>query len=88
MVNGNHSEQLKTVQENKMKVKDLVQKNIAGRDFPCCTLIYKNTKEGLKKVYDSIDTDGSIKLFLSKQVDDWTGVYFPSFFTLSIILKG
>ena len=87
MVNGNHSEQLKTVQENKMKVKDLVQKNIA-RDLPCCTLIYKNTKEGLKKVYDSIATDGTIKPFLSKKVEDWTGVYFPSFFTLSIILKG
>ena len=71
-----------------MKVKDLVQKNIAGRDFPCCTLIYKNTKEGLKKVYDSIDTGHTIKPFLSKKVDDWTGVYFPSFFTLSIILKG
>ena len=86
MVNGNLLEQLKTVQENKMKVKDLVQKNIA-RDFPCCTLIYKHTKEGLMKVYDSIDTDGTIKPFLSKQVKDWTGVYFPSFFTLSIILK-
>ena len=40
------------------------------------------------KVYDSIDTDHNIKPFLSKQVEDWTGVYFPSFFTLSIILKG
>ena len=87
MVNGSHSEQLKIVQENKMKVKDLVQKNTA-HDFPCCILIYKNTKEGLVKVYDSIDTDGSIKPFLSKQEDGWTGVYFPSFFTLSIILKG
>ena len=86
MVNGNHSEQLK-MQEKVKKVKDLVRKNIA-RDFPCCTLIYRNTEEGLMKVYDSIDTDSTIKPFLSKQVDDWTGVYFPSFFTLSIILKG
>lgn len=70
-----------------MKVKDLVEKNIT-EDFPCCVLIYKNTEEGLMKVYDSIDTDGTIKPFLSKQVDDWTGVYFLSFFTLSIILKG
>lgn len=86
MVNGNHSEQLKTVQENKMKVKDLVQKNIA-RDLPYCTIIYENTEEGLMKVYDSIDTDHNIKPFLSKHVEDWTGVFFPSFFTLSIILK-
>ena len=71
-----------------MKVKDLVEKNIARGDFPRCTLIYKNTEEGLMKVYDSIDTDHTIKPFLSKQVDDWTGVFFPSFFTLSIILKG
>lgn len=71
-----------------MKVKDLVEKNIACGDFPCCTLIYKNTEEGLMKVYDSIDTDHTIKPFLSKQVEDWTGVFFPSFFTLSIILKG
>ena len=70
-----------------MTVRELVQKNIA-HDFPCCTLIYKNTKEGLMKVYDSIDTDCTIKPFLSKKVDGWTGVYFPSFFTLSIILKG
>lgn len=69
-----------------MKVKDLVQKNIA-RDLPYCTIIYKNTEEGLMKVYDSI-TDHTINPFLSKQVDGWTGVYFPSFFTLSIILKG
>ena len=87
MVNGNHSEQLK-MQKKVKKVKDLVQKNITRRDFPCCTLIYKNTKEGLMKVYDSIDTDCTIKPFLSKKVEDWTGVYFPSFFTLSIILKG
>lgn len=71
-----------------MKVKDLVQKNITRKDFPRCTIIYKNTEEGLVKVYDSIDTDHTIKPFLSKQVDDWTGVFFPSFFTLSIILKG
>ena len=71
-----------------MTVKELIKKNITRKDFPCCTIIYKNTKEGLMKVYDSIDTDGTIKPFLSKQVDGWTGVYFPSFFTLSIILKG
>ena len=40
------------------------------------------------KVYDRIDTDSTIKPFLSKQVKDWTGVFFPSYFTLSIILKG
>ena len=71
-----------------MKVKDLVEKNMTHEDFPRCTLIYKHTKEGLVKVYDSIDADCTIKPFLSKQVDDWTGVYFPSYFTLSIILKG
>lgn len=70
-----------------MKVKELIKKNIA-HDFPCCTIIYKNAKDGLEKVYDSIDTDGTIKPFLSKRVKDWTGVFFPSFFTLSIILKG
>ena len=70
-----------------MKVKDLVEKNIT-EDFPCCTIIYKHAKEGLVKVYDRIDTDETIKPFLSKKVEDWTGVYFPSFFTLSIILKG
>lgn len=75
------------MQEKVKKVKDLVQKNIA-HDLPCCTIIYKNTKEGLMKVYDSIETDGTINPFLSKQVKDWTGVYFPSYFTLSIILKG
>ena len=64
-----------------MTVRELVQKNIA-HDFPCCTLIYKNTEEGLMKVYDSIDTYHSIKPFLSKKVDDWTGVFFPSYFTL------
>ena len=69
-----------------MKVKELIKKNIT-EDFPCCTIIYKNTKDGLEKVYDSIDTDETIKPFLSKQVKDWTGVFFPSFFTLSIILK-
>ena len=71
-----------------MKVKDLVENNKTHEDFPCCTIIYKNTKEGLVKVYDRIDADDTIKPFLSKQVDDWTGVFFPSFFTLSIILKG
>ena len=71
-----------------MNVKKLIKKNITHEDFPCCTLIYKNTAEGLVKVYDSIDTDHTIKPFLSKQVEDWTGVFFPSFFILSIILKG
>ena len=51
-----------------MKVKDLVQKNITNEDFPCCTIIYKHTKEGLVKVYDRIDTDDTINPFLSKQV--------------------
>lgn len=71
-----------------MKVKELIKKNIIHSDFPHCTLIYKNTEEGLVKVYDSIDTNDTIKPFLSKQVADWTGVFFPSYFTLSIILKG
>ena len=71
-----------------MKVKELIEKNITNEDFPCCTIIYKHTEEDLVKVYDSIDTDHTIKPFLSKQVEDWTGVFFPSFFTLSIILKG
>lgn len=71
-----------------MTVKELIKKNITHRDFSRCTLIYKHTKEGLVKVYDSIDTDHNINPFLSKQVEDWTGVFFPSFFTLSIILKG
>ena len=71
-----------------MKVKDLVEKNMTHEDFPCCTIIYKHTKEGLAKVYDRIDTDDTIKPFLSKQVEDWTGVFFPSYFVLSIILKG
>ena len=51
-----------------MKVKDLVEKNIT-EDFPCCTLIYKHAEEGLVKVYDRIDTDETIKPFLSKQVE-------------------
>ena len=71
-----------------MKVKDLVENNKTHEDFPCCTLIYKNTEEGLVKVYDRIDTDDTINPFLSKQIEDWTGVFFPSDFTLSIILKG
>ena len=76
------------MQEKVKKVKDLVRKNIA-RDFPCCTLIYKNTEEGLMKVYDSIDTDSTIKPFLSKQVEGFKiGTCYPSYFTLSIILKG
>ena len=71
-----------------MKVKELIEKNITHEDFPCCTIIYKHTEESLMKVYDRIDTDDTINPFLSKQVEDWTGVFFPSFFTLSIILKG
>ena len=63
-----------------MKVKELIEKNIARGDFPCCTLIYKNTEEGLMKVYDRIDTDDTINLFLSKQVEGWTGVFFPFLF--------
>ena len=71
-----------------MKVKELIEKNITNEDFPCCTIIYKHTEEGLVNVYDRIDTDDTIKPFLSKQVEDWTGVFFPSYFVLSIILKG
>ena len=72
-----------------MKVKDLVQKNMTYWDFPRCTLIYKNTKEGLVKVYDRIDADDTIKPFLSKQVEGFKiGTCYPSYFTLSIILKG
>lgn len=72
-----------------MKVKDLVEKNITHEDFPCCTLIYKNTKEGLVKVYDRIDADDTIKPFLYKQVEGFKiGTIYPSYFTLSIILKG
>ena len=71
-----------------MTVKDLVEKNMT-HDFPCCTLIYKNTEEGLVKVYDSIDTDHTIKPFLSKQVEGFKiGTIYPYYFTLSIILKG
>lgn len=71
-----------------MKVKELIKKNIA-RDFPSCTIIYENTEEGLVKVYDSVDTDGTIKPFLSKQVEGFKiGTCYPSYFTLSIILKG
>ena len=62
-----------------MTVKELIKKNITHEDFPCCTLIYKHTEEGLMKVYDSIDTDHTIKPFLSKQVEDWTGVFFLLF---------
>ena len=72
-----------------MKVKDLVQKNITNEDFPCCTIIYKHTEEGLVKVYDRIDTDDTINPFLSKQVESFKiGTCYPSYFTLSIILKG
>lgn len=71
-----------------MKVKDLVENNKTHEDFPCCTLIYKRTKDGLVKVYDRIDTDETIKPFLTKQVDGFKiGTCYPSFFTLSIILK-
>lgn len=51
-----------------MIVKELIKKNITHKDFPCCTLIYKHTEEGLMKVYERIDTDDTIKPFLSKQV--------------------
>ena len=72
-----------------MKVKDLVENNKTHEDFPCCTIIYKHTEEGLMKVYDSIDTDDTIKPFLSKQVEGFKiGVSYPSYFTLSIILRG
>ena len=72
-----------------MKVKDLVEKNITAEDFPCCTLIYKHTEEGLVKVYDRIDADDTIKPFLNKQVEGFKiGTIYPSYFTLSIILKG
>ena len=72
-----------------MKVKDLVEKNMTHEDFPCCTIIYKNTKDDLVKVYDRIDIDDTIKPFLSKQVESFKiGTIYPSYFTLSIILKG
>ena len=72
-----------------MKVKDLVEKNMTRVDFPCCTIIYKHTKEGFVKVYDRIDTDDTINPFLSKQVESFKiGTIYPSYFTLSIILKG
>ena len=64
-------------------------KNITHEDFPCCTIIYKQTKEGLVKVCDRIDADDTIKPFLSKQVESFKiGTIYPSYFTLSIILKG
>lgn len=72
-----------------MTVEELIKKNITHKDFPCCTIIYKHTKDGLVKVYDRIDTDDTIKPFLSKQVDGFKiGTIYPSYFTLSIILKG
>lgn len=72
-----------------MTVKELIKKNITHKDFPCCTLIYKHTEEGLMKVYERIDTDDTIKPFLSKQVEGFKiGVSYPSYFTLSIILRG
>ena len=55
------------------------------------SLLYNNlqTKEGLVKVCDRIDTDDTIKPFLSKQVESFKiGTIYPSYFTLSIILKG
>ena len=70
-----------------MTVKELIKKNITHKVFSCCTLIYKHTEEGLVKVYDGTNTDDTIKPFLSKQVEGWTGVFFPSYFTLSIILR-
>lgn len=72
-----------------MTVKELIKKNITRKDFSCCTLIYKHTEEGLVKVYDRIDIDDNIKPFLSKQVEGFKiGLSYPSYFTLSIILKG
>lgn len=72
-----------------MTVRELVEKNITHEDFSCCTLIYKHTEEGLVKVYDRIDIDDTIKPFLSKQVEGFKiGVSYPSYFTLSIILRG
>ena len=72
-----------------MTVRELVEKNITNEDFPCCTIIYKHTEEGIVKVYDRIDTDDTIKPFLSKQVEGFKiGTIYPSYFTLSIILKG
>ena len=72
-----------------MKVKDLVENNITHADFPCCTIIYKRPKECLVKGYDRIDTDDTINPFLSKQVESFKiGTIYPSYFTLSIILKG
>ena len=72
-----------------MKVKDLVEKNITHEDFPCCTIIYKHSRECLVKVYDRIDADDTIKPFLNKQVEGFKiGTIYPSYFTLSIILKG
>lgn len=70
-----------------MTVKELIKKNITRKDFSRCTLIYKHTEEGLVKVYDGTNTYDTIKPFLSKQVEGWTGVFFPSYFTLSIILR-
>lgn len=72
-----------------MLVKDLITRNKTDEDMPCSTIIYKHTKEGLVKVYDRIDTDETIKPFLSKQVEGFKiGLCYPSYFTLSIILKG
>ena len=71
-----------------MTVRELIKKNITRKDFPCCTIIYKHTEEGLMKVYDRIDTDDTIKPFLSKQVESFKiGTCYPSYFTLSIILR-
>ena len=72
-----------------MKVKDLVEKNMTHEDFPCCTIIYKHTEDGLVEVYDRIDADDTIKPFLNKQVEGFKiGAIYPSYFTLSIFLKG
>lgn len=71
-----------------MQVRDLITRNKTDEDMPCCTIIYKHTKEGLDKVYDRIDIDDTIKPFLTKQVESFKiGTCYPSYFTLTIILK-
>ena len=55
------------------------------------SLLYNNlqTEEGLVKVCDRIDADDTINQFLSKQIESFKiGTIYPSYFTLSIILKG
>lgn len=71
-----------------MLVRDLITRNKTDEDMPCCTIIYKHTKEGLEKVYDRIEIDDTIKPFLTKQVESFKiGLCYPSYFTLTIILK-